>query len=304
MKNKDPLVCVLLAAYNGQNWIETQIDSILSQTGVCVNLFISIDLSSDKTFELCQKYQKNYKNVYLLPYGQSFTSASKNFFYLIKEVNFQKFDYLAFSDQDDIWKKNKLEVAVDCLLNQNCDAFSSDVLAFWSDGSKKLIKKSYPQKTYDYFFESSGPGCTFVLRVDAANKFKLFIMSNWDTVNQVSLHDWLLYAYIRNIGLKWHIDDNPLMLYRQHSDNVVGANYGILGALKRFKMLKNSWYKNEVFKIHQLVCAEEEFPFSSMYIIMNFMQLRRRPRDSFLLLLSALIGMMKFTNQNTTFDEN
>ncbi len=42
-------IAVLLAAYNGMEWIEEQIASILSQKGVSIKIFISVDLSSDRT---------------------------------------------------------------------------------------------------------------------------------------------------------------------------------------------------------------------------------------------------------------
>ena len=272
LKQKKPRICVLLAAFNGQLWIEEQIDSILSQEGVNVSLFISVDLSTDNTLSLCRRYETLNKNVIVLPYGDSFKSASMNFFHLFKCVDIKGFDYVALSDQDDIWLPEKLERAVSKLVNGECDAYSSDVMAFWSNGRKKLIKKSYPQKSLDHYFESSGPGCTFVLKSFHAEAFKSFIVSNWRRVSQVYLHDWLLYAFIRSNGFRWIIDDKPLMLYRQHNSNVVGANSGVSGVLKRLKMLRLGWYGNEVYKIHRLVSPMSSFPFSAIFIVANFRQ--------------------------------
>jgi len=49
MQNKVPRVAVLLAAYNGEQWIRYQLDSIWSQEGVTVDVFVSLDVSSDST---------------------------------------------------------------------------------------------------------------------------------------------------------------------------------------------------------------------------------------------------------------
>jgi len=294
-KQDVPSICVLLAAYNGQNWIQEQIDSILSQKDVKVSLFISVDLSTDDTYSLCNNYENKYKNVSVLPYGDSFSSASKNFFHLFKYVDIEGFDYVALSDQDDIWMPEKLERAVSTLLNCECDAYSSDVMAFWSSGKTKLIKKSYPQKSLDYFFESSGPGCTFVIKSFQAELFKSFLISNWSKVGHVCLHDWLLYAFIRGSGFRWVIDDKPLMLYRQHNANVIGANSGFLGILKRLKMLRSHWYVNEVYKIHRLISPSSDFQFNVLFIITNFWQMRRRPRDAIILLILTILGMNRYS---------
>lgn len=296
-------VCVLLAAFNGQQWIGSQVDSILIQEGVDVHLFISVDLSTDDTYTLCKQYEERHANVHVLPYGESFSSAAKNFFHLIKSVNFDNFDYIALSDQDDIWSQNKLHRAISTLQREGCDAYSSDVTAFWKDGSTKLIRKSYPQKTMDYFFESSGPGCTFVLRRDVMTRFKIFLLLNWRDVNQVSLHDWMIYAFFRHYNLKWFIDNKSFMLYRQHMDNVVGANHGLSGLSKRARMIKSCWYIGEVYKIYQLVEPCSTFPFSTRFVIFNSFKLRRRTRDAVVLMLMAILGWLNASNLTKEADE-
>ena len=61
-------IAVLLAAYNGMQWIEEQIDSILNQRNVDVTIFISVDLSTDGTYEWCQALQKKNPRIVVLPY--------------------------------------------------------------------------------------------------------------------------------------------------------------------------------------------------------------------------------------------
>ena len=50
---KVPSIAVLLSAFNGIRWIESQIKTILAQKNVSIEIFISIDISIDKTYELC-----------------------------------------------------------------------------------------------------------------------------------------------------------------------------------------------------------------------------------------------------------
>ena len=80
----NPTVAVLLAAFNGIKWIEEQIESILNQKDVNLDIYISIDLSNDGTYEWCEELAIKNSNVNILPYGNHFGSAGKNFFRLIK----------------------------------------------------------------------------------------------------------------------------------------------------------------------------------------------------------------------------
>ena len=284
-----PKVAVLLAAYNGMQWIDEQVASILNQSDVEVTIFISVDLSADKTYEWGKQQEASSKRFIVLPYGKRYGGAAKNFFRLIHDVDFSGFDYVSLADQDDIWMPNKLHHAISLIQSQNYDAVSSDVIAFWEGGREKLVKKSYPQKKYDYLFEAAGPGCTYVFKTDALKDFKSFLSKNEAYVNKVALHDWMIYAYFRHNGFKWLIDDQPLMKYRQHSNNQVGFNSGLQAYKKRIKLVKQKWYGTEVEKISQLLENKERL--TLFFRLKNFWQLRRRPRDAFALLIMNLLGV-------------
>ncbi len=286
-------VVVLLAAFNGEKFIRHQLDTILAQEGVDVTIFISIDSSDDSTVNICQEYETLYSNVNILELGYCFGGAAKNFFRLIRDVDFSGYDFVAFSDQDDVWLGKKLSHACEVIISNKLDAYSSDVIAFWPDGREKLVKKSYPQKQFDYFFEAAGPGCSYVLKRDALQKFKNFLNKNWTEVNQVALHDWIIYAFCRSNNMQWHIDDLPLMCYRQHNSNQVGFNSGLKAYSKRISMVKDKWYRTEVEKIVSLVDVNSDsgFRLERWYLIQNFWQLRRRPRDAFALLAMLFVGV-------------
>jgi|APSaa5957512535_1039671.scaffolds.fasta_scaffold15879_4 rhamnosyltransferase len=291
MENRYPSVAVLLAAYNGINWIEEQVTSIISQKNTSIEIFISVDLSNDKTYEWCQDFAKENINIKVLPYGKKFGGAAKNFFRLIRDVDFSRFDYVALADQDDIWNSGKLHHAIRVIEKDDLDGYSSDVTAFWGNGREKLVKKSFPQKKFDYFFEAAGPGCTYVLKQQSVQTFKKFLIKNWEYVNLVELHDWMIYAYFRSQGMKWKIDNKSLMHYRQHDHNQIGLNSGLKAYLIRFNKIKTKWYRSEVQKIIYLLngSSEQGISLKRLFLIKNFWYLRRRPRDAIFLLFIIIL---------------
>lgn len=230
-------IAILLAAYNGESYISEQLKSILEQKEVDLTVFISLDKSSDRSYEIITDFALKYPNIELLEYGEKFGSAGSNFFHLIKSVNVEEFEYVAFADQDDIWNASKLIDAVSMLNKTSADGYSSNVLAFWEDGREKLVHKSSPQSEFDYLFESPGPGCTFVF---TANLFCLIqdnIRVNYSKVHLLWLHDWFCYSFARFNGYKWVIDPRSSMKYRQHNQNEVGANAGISSFINRAKAM-------------------------------------------------------------------
>jgi len=282
LKANIPKIAILLAAYNGENWIVDQIKSILNQINVSIDIFVSIDFSTDNTFQLIKDLQYSNKNIEILKYGERFGGAAKNFYRLIKEVDVSKYDFVALSDQDDIWLPDKLYQGINKLKLIGFDAYSSDVIAFWSDGRTKLIKKSYPQKKYDFMFESAGPGCTYILKTTVMVEFQKFLLDNWLQINQIDLHDWLIYAFCRSNNFNWLIDSNVGLLYRQHDNNQFGANVSIRSYFTRLTLIKKGWYFGEVSKISNLLKLTTP---DNLFVFSNFMQLRRTKRDSLLLFI-------------------
>lgn len=288
-KNK---VAVLMAVYNGERFLAEQIESILSQAEVDVDIIISIDKSTDSSLRICEEYSAIHKNIKILEYGEKFGSAGKNFFRLVRDLRLNDYNFVSFSDQDDIWLENKLSNAILAIRDKQAKVVSSDVLAFWQDGRRKLIKKSYPQSTFDYFYEAAGPGCTYVFSSDVFRGIQKFIIKNKDGLESVALHDWVIYAYCRHHGIKWYINPEPLMLYRQHEVNQVGSNSGLAAYWKRIKMIREGWYRNQVYAIASIVNPSLADRLSSRwFVIKNFWILRRNKRESFLLLFFAILGI-------------
>ncbi len=247
-----PKVAVLLAVYDGVEWIQEQLYSILKQEEVAVTIFISIDLSVDGSEILCNRLAGQHKNITVLPNIGKFGSAGKNFYRLIQDVDLVGFNYVAFADQDDIWESDKLIRHILLARQHGADGVSSNVMAFWLNGSEKLIDKAQPQRELDYLFESAGPGCTFLMTPWLVNKVREQLLDESSPAKEVALHDWLTYAVCRAHGHKWFVDPVASVQYRQHQSNVVGANVGLKAKWTRLQKLKQGWYRNEVAKIAQV----------------------------------------------------
>ena len=288
MPVKHPKVAVLLAGYNGMQWIEEQLSSILGQSAVDVTVHISIDPSTDGTEAWCAAYAVQHPCVVVLPAAGSFGGASRNFFRLIRDLDLDGYDFVAFADQDDVWHEDKLQRATRAIQTRQVDAYSSNVTAFWPNGRTHLLDKAQPQVSWDFLFEAAGPGCTYVLNKELAEALKASILANWQELQNVSLHDWYCYAFARSHGHRWYIDPAPSMDYRQHESNQVGANIGLSPLISRYKNIHNGWWFNQVQLITRLVGKGAE-PFVQAWLPQRRWQLmtlsfsawkcRRRVRD-------------------------
>ena len=296
--HKKARVAVCLAAYNGSKWLTEQVESILNQRGVDLEIFISVDASTDGTEQLVDSLVARDSRIVCLPHGSRFGSAALNFFRLLKDLNFSKYDYISFSDQDDIWCSFKLSRARFRLELSGAHGYSSDVICFWEDGKQQTIIKSQPQQKWDYLFEAAGPGCTYVMRKDFVVIMQEFVRENWEEVQRVGYHDWFVYAFARINGCKWIIDDLPCLLYRQHPNNQIGVNSGWLAFCNRSKKILNgtgieqSKILLNLFDLNRNPFAvkwSSGSNFGLCYLALCASQCRRRFRDKIIFFLSCLV---------------
>ena len=298
-------VAVLMASYNGITWLPDQIKSILNQLNVDITLFISDDSSQDGSYGYLQQLAVTDSRIQLLPQTEKFGSAGNNFYRLIQDVNIINYDYVAFADQDDIWEQDKLIRHIKLMQEHGVDGVSSNVLAFWANGKKKIINKSQPQRELDFLFESAGPGCSFLMTTWLINKVRDQLIDKNSLAKYVVLHDWLTYAICRAHGHRWLIDSNPLVKYRQHDNNVLGANSGFKAKFSRLQKLRQGWYRNEVLKIAQICkriypnveteklgrLLENKSLFSQLKLLAYVTKARRSLLDRCLLALSITVGI-------------
>lgn len=249
-----PRVLVLLAAYNGERWIGGQIRSILDQDDVDIHVAIRDDRSSDATLREIATFADDPRVSLISPADPS-GSAAQNFFALIRANSAAGFDFVAFSDQDDLWYRDKLTRACRALRRTDSAGYSSATIARWQSGKERCVSLSAKQNASDFLFEGAGQGCTFVISTLLFGRIREFIRNFPDLTRGIYFHDWAVYALARSWGLRWHFDPRPSMTYRQHGGNDTGARGSVHAAVKRLSLVRSGWYRRQLEDICRLCAA-------------------------------------------------
>lgn len=217
---------VILATYNGEKFIEEQLQSILNQTIIPDEIIISDAGSTDKTVKICKSLLEHHDNVsakFIL--HDSIVPVTRNFECALEESTA---DYIFFCDQDDVWKREKIEVVIKKLISENAimaftDAYVVDeslqgntslwdVLNYRNNGTVYLKNDS----SFINRLIKSNVVAGMCLCIDASLKEQVLPFS------ENSLHDaWIAFVsilYGNVIAIK-----EQMTYYRQHSNNEVGA---------------------------------------------------------------------------------
>ena len=248
-----PNVCVLLATYNGSEYLQEQLDTIREQKGCRCTVFAQDDGSTDGTVEILSKNQ-----VVIFPKTQTNLGPALNFFLLLKNIVeseiIKDFDFVAFSDQDDVWMSDKLLQAIS-ELNKGFDCYSSSFFEYtksenaWGGGRK--INKSFEVNSLSYLARSPGPGFTYVMTAASVQ-----LVVNDSTFQRIISdrrlaplwHDWALFAFAFKLELKWKIDHKAKAYYRLHEKNHTGL-LSLSNLIGRFRFVLCGDYIAEVRKI-------------------------------------------------------
>lgn len=241
-----PRVLVLLAAYNGADWLAEQINSVLQQTNIDVHILVSDDGSSDSSLNLLRSFEANDSRLRLFSSSVSSGSAGNNFRHLIIKCDSSGFDYVAFCDQDDVWCPDKLERAVEKLKSSGSNGYSAPVIPYLLEKKLTPLSQCRDVTGADFIFEGAGQGCTFVLPISDFQTVKKFCKENPVVAGQLYFHDWLVYLLIRTKGGIWFFDQQPVLYYRQHASNEIGARGSWNAVVKRWSKISNGWYKKQI----------------------------------------------------------
>lgn len=234
---------ILMSTYNGEKYIAKQIESILHQKNVKTFLLIRDDGSTDNTVKIIEIYIEKYPNRIKLMKGKNI-GYRKSFLLLLSKTD--KYNYYAFSDQDDIWLENKCICAINKLksINVEIGLYASGVMLV--DESNKLIKevnyKNYELTIEKYFARARLAGCTFVFTEKLKEIAENF--SNIDLDNKhMPDHDFVVGSCAFACG-EVIIDSKSYIHHVRHKNAETSGGNGIV---KRIKVeLKNVFARKNI----------------------------------------------------------
>lgn len=242
---------VILAAYNGEKYIEEQIDSILKQTIKPNKIIVRDDCSTDKTLDILQEYSKNIDIPFLVISDGTNLGYIKNFEAMIK---YTTSDFVFFSDQDDLWINNKAEVLLGALQrNATTNAVFSD--AYLVNDAKKNIGSLWNSIGFSQSEEVISlqrqltnnivTGATMAVR-------RNFLISTLPFPADVPHDYWIATNACATGGLSPVKD--KLICYRQHAGNQIGAGKSSLrqkikSLFSSYRRVKRMAHYREIYTI-------------------------------------------------------
>lgn len=225
--NQKPLISIAMATYNGEKFLREQLDSIYAQSYKNIEVIVTDDSSSDDTVSILKEYhQKN---------GLKYFINEENLGYLKnfeKAISLCSGDYIALSDQDDIWLPHKLETLYKTI-NGKALVFSDAKLV---DGEGRVFAESFhlyqkvyiPEYTKHFYYlviKNFITGCTVL--------FSRKLLKEIIPIPKSAIHhDWWI-AFLGSLQGGIEYVREPLVLYRQHGGNSIGAE-------------KSSFFKNVI----------------------------------------------------------
>lgn len=229
----EPQVDLLLATYQGAEFLPEQLDSIQRQSYRRIHLIARDDGSRDHSRELLKNH------VLQLLETQENLGCKLNFSKLLQHA---KAPYICFADQDDVWLPHKVEESLDAMrkaekiYGQNTPILvHTDLIVV--DQNLKEISPSFwnyaglnPHEHSSFnrlLVQNCVTGCAMMINRPLADLAG-------DIPQEAKMHDWWL-ALVASAFGKIIAVNHPSILYRQHGKNTIGAQkLGIIHLLKRF----------------------------------------------------------------------
>ncbi|ASR40902.1 glycosyltransferase family 2 protein [Ligilactobacillus agilis] len=257
--NNHKRTLILMAAYNGEKYIKQQIDSIINQTDKDWDLWIRDDGSNDNTVNIIKNIQKYDNRIRLFQNTTDVHGAYHNFYALIREARNSNYEYYAFSDQDDLWKEDKLKQEIDIIRNSDEPALvyadmevideNNHVIM---DSIDKVMGISNFGKENVFFAHAYIWGGTTVFNRKLMSMLEKVVGSRLPN-ESVMAHDSLLMKLALSTG-KVHFCNTPTIRYRRHSANVTAGDRINMNLKKIMKRVLDK--NNSVPAVHALVYGE------------------------------------------------
>lgn len=284
-------VCVLLSAYNGEKYLEAQLQSLVRQRNVDLDVIVRDDGSTDNTYEILSRWEKTGK---IRCYTGENLGWAMSFMHLV--LNAPEYDYYAFCDQDDIWHEDKLYVALESLKkDETVPSCYFSNLTYWKEGVplKKVYGSNLYFDRYTCLVQCPAYGCTMVF-----NKCLADIIKGNPPVS-VSAHDFWVYQTAVLTGTVYY-DSDSYILYRQHGNNQEGA-------LKSYKEIWSRRFKKSLprilnqhpieYNVKELIRCYRAYISDETYLILRgISEYRTSSKAYFSLIFSRKYKMSRFEN--------
>jgi glycosyltransferase involved in cell wall biosynthesis len=229
-----PRVTVLLATFNGAAFLDEQLASLATQDIEWLDVIASDDGSTDGTPGILRDWQSRWSKGAFVVIDGPRRGATENFRSLLQRPEADG-DYVAFSDQDDVWRADKLSTAIAAIAD-NAGPALYGARTQLVDARLRPIGVSplfrHPPEFRNAIVQNIAGGNTMLLNRKA---YELVAESARRTT--FASHDWWCYIIVSGAGGRVHYDPVPRIAYRQHGGNLVGANRGIRARWRRFAMM-------------------------------------------------------------------
>lgn len=220
-----PGTVVLLATFNGEAFLAEQLRSLRDQRDEDWVLVVRDDLSTDRTPSILDSFAASCRpgQVVRLPDGPARLGALGNFLALLAEA--PRGQRYAFCDQDDVWLPDKLLRARQALAGEAADRpalYCARQRLVDGGLAERGLSPAFPRPASlrNALVQNIATGCTVVLN-EAARQAMLATPPP-----AITLHDWWAYLVTTAVGGRVILDPHPVILYRQHGANAVGAAAG------------------------------------------------------------------------------
>lgn len=243
-------VYISLCSYNGEEFLSDQLESIVSQSEENWSLLARDDHSVDSSNAILNDFHLRDSRMSLSDGAESNLGAKGNFSYLLERMSLSTSSYFALSDQDDVWVKSKLSKQLRAMIQAESTKVRDQPILIYSDlevvdASLDCIASSLMQYQ-NIQHERLTPlnvlltqnfvtGCTILM-----NKRLLNIVL--PIPEEALMHDWWIALCAAVFGDIEYIDE-PLVKYRQHGKNEVGAKHIVDFMNPLSGKWKKRWYE-------------------------------------------------------------
>lgn len=210
-----------MSTYNGERYLDEQIQSIINQTYSNWVLYIRDDGSKDKTPQIINKYANKYPNIVFFNQGKiKNVGVVKSFMDLLEHTSA---DYYMFSDQDDVWLKDHVSDIVNSLKQNEpgpvCVFTDLEIVNQELEPIRRMNGNNVWTDFRLLLFTNCITGCAMALN----DELKRLVKFDEIDYRYVFMHDWWIGLLAAAFGKLVYLN-KATILYRQHGDNVVGEN--------------------------------------------------------------------------------